>query len=159
MISAARMHDFNKKRCFLPSVRSFKNTPFRCCKDASIKKMYFFRCRRGAYIKKIYFFRCRRGAYIKKIYFFVVAGVHTSRKCIFFVAVRVHTSRKCIFFVAARVHTSRKCIFPLSQGCIHQENVFFRCRRGAYIEKMYFLALKYFSQRARMAHFHGIIPF
>jgi len=49
--------------------------------------------------------------------------------------------------------------FPLPQGCIHQENVFFRCRKGAYIKKMYFLALKYLSQRARMAHFHGIIPF
>ena len=91
----------------------------------------FFPLSQGCIHRENIFFCCRRGAYIKKIYFSVAAGVHTSRKY----------------------------IFPLSQRCIHRENIFFRCRRGAYIKKIYFLALKYLSPRARMAHFHGIIPF
>ena len=69
MVSAARMHDFNKKKVH-PSFRLQH-------------REYIFPLLQGCIHQENIFFRCRRGAYIKKIYFFVVAGVHTSRKYIF----------------------------------------------------------------------------
>ena len=68
------------------------------------------------------------------------------------IAARMHPSRKYIFPLSQGcIHQEniffplpQGCIhqenvfFPLSRGCIHQENVFFRCRRGACIKKIYF---------------------
>ena len=77
---------------------------------------------------------------------------------------KVHPSfrlqhREYIFPLLQGCIHQENVFFPLPQRCIHRDNIFFRCRRGAYIKKIYFLALKYLSPRARMVHFHGIIPF
>ena len=63
---------------------------------------------------------------------FTASRIHLS------VAARIHPARKYIFPLSQRCIHQENVFFPLSQGCIHRENIFFRCRRGAYIKKIYF---------------------